>query len=213
MKSKSVVVTVQPTEEEAVGNHHLPQEKLSPTSIAEGPAMARDVLENGFSQFNTESARFDALATNDPGFIGRFLASAEQKAVWAKDKLKTEMVGQARVTRIRMISETELRILATISEALVKSSSVGITRRFHDFVQGEINAMAANTEKHRRTFIAHVEERERMLATLSPRMRAPYEQSMEEEIAEHFRWFDTATSELITKLKERVVTYAGSIDG
>jgi hypothetical protein len=193
--------------------HFLAAARPSPTSIAEGPDLARALMTKEFMDSYADSNRFEKLAQSDPGFIGRLFATAEQKAAWEKQRLRMEMVGKARLTRLRMISETELRILATISEAIVKATEVGIARRFYDFAQAEINLMAVNTEKHRKTFMVHMEERERTLVTLGSRLRAPYERSIEGELHAHFEWFDTATTELLEKLKQKVVTYAGSIDG
>ncbi len=195
------------------GEHFLAVERPSPTSIAEGPDLARALMTKEFSDSYADSNRFERLAQSDPGFIRRVLATAEQKATWEKQKRRMAMVGEARLTRLRMISETELRILTAISEAIVKATEVGIARRYFDFAQGEINSMAVNTEKHRKVFIAHMENRERTLVTLGPRLHDAYEQSIEGEISSHFAWFDMATAELLEKLKQKVVTYAGSIDG
>lgn len=195
------------------GSHFLAVERPSPTSIAEGPDLAKSMMNKAFADCFADSARFEDLAQSEPGFFGRLVATAEQKAAWEKQKLRMAMIGQTRLNRLKMISETELRILATISEALVKSTEVGIARRFHDFAQAEINAMAMNSEKHRKVFMAHIEERERTLCTLGPRLHDAYDRSIDGELSAHFEWFDSATTELLEKLKQKVVTYAGSIDG
>lgn len=195
------------------GSHFLEIERPSPTSIAEGPDLAKSMMTKAFADCFADSDRFETLAQSKPGLLGRLLATAEQKAAWEKQKLQTAMIGEARLTRLKMISETELRILATISEAIVKATEVGIARRFYDFAQAEINAMAMNSEKHRKEFMLHIEGRERTLSTLGTRLRDPYDRSIDQEIDLHFQWFDSATSELLGKLKQKVVTYAGSIDG
>lgn len=199
--------------DQEVGGRFLTVERPSPTSIAEGPDLAHALMTKEFSDCYADSNRFERLAQSDPGFLGRVFAPAEQKAAWEKQKLRMAMVGEARSARVKMIFETELRILATISEAIIKATGVGIARRFHDVAQTEINSMAVNTEKHRKTFMAHIEERERTLSTLGPRLHDAYECSIEGELSAHFAWFDTATTELLERLKQRVVTYAGSIDG
>jgi hypothetical protein len=182
-------------------------------TIADAPALARDLVTQGFADSHSDSGRFDQLAQSDPGFLRRLFATAEQKCAWEKQNLRTNMVGQSRLARIKMISETEVRILATTSEALVKATEIYVARRFYGNAQAEVNAMAVASETSRKVFMAHVEERERTLQTLPPRLKARYEASIEREVDNFMAWFDEATADLLTKLKDKVVTYAGSIDG
>jgi hypothetical protein len=196
------------------GDKHLPAiDSPTPTTIAEGPSFANGLMADTFRDSQADAERFGNLAQNDPGFIRRLFATAEQKAAWEKQRLRMDMVGKARLERLRMVAETELRILATISEAIVKAAEVGIARKFYDFAQAEINAMAVNSERNRKVFMAHIEAREQTLSTLGLRLRVSYERSLDAELAAHFGWLDTATTELLEKLKQKVITYAGSIEG
>ena len=85
-----------------------------------------------------------------------------------------DMVGKARLERLCMVAETELRIR---DDSKPSSGRRGRHRaEILRFAQAEINAMAVNSERNRKVLVAHIEAREQTLSTLA-RLRVSYERS------------------------------------